>query len=47
MCFLLPEKKCTSSLSRVFSVGHVYTPKIQTLQTYIKLSNELMKIRDK
>ena len=29
---LLFEEKCASSLSRVFSVGHIYTSKMQTLQ---------------
>ena len=44
---LLHEQKFASSLSRVFSVGHCHTSKMQTLQRYKKLSTELMKINDK
>ena len=33
---LFPEQKCASSLSRAFSVGLVFTSKMQTLQRYRK-----------
>ena len=29
---LHPEQKCSFSLSQVFSVGHVYTSKMQSLE---------------
>ena len=44
---LLFEQKCVTSFSRVFSVGHVYTSKMQTMQRYKKLSTELMQIVEK